>query len=119
MLIGIPKEIKNNEYRVGMIPASVRELIANGHQVLVETQAGMGIGMGDDAYMAAGAGIVGSAGEIFQRAEMIVKVKEPQPDECRMLREGQLLFTYLHLAPTLNRRNYWPPLVPRPLLMKR
>ena len=99
MLIGIPKEIKNNEYRVGLIPASVRELVANRHQVLVETQAGMGVGMGDDAYMAAGAEIVGSAGEIFQRAEMIVKVKEPQPDECRMLREGQLLFTYLHLAP--------------------
>jgi alanine dehydrogenase len=99
MLIGVPKEIKNHEYRVGMTPASASELIHHGHQVMVQTQAGMGIGMEDAAYQAVGAEIVATAEEIFERAEMIIKVKEPQPNECRMLREGQLLFTYLHLAP--------------------
>jgi alanine dehydrogenase len=102
MLIGVPKEIKNHEYRVGMTPASVREMVQHGHPVLVETHAGDGIGCGDDDYRAAGAEItVGatSAAEIFARAEMIVKVKEPQPAEYRQLRAGQLLFTYLHLAP--------------------
>ena len=99
MLIGVPKEIKNNEYRVGLTPASVRELVHHGHQVVVETRAGSGIGMDDAAYQAVGAEIVTQAETIFERAEMVVKVKEPQPDECRMLREGQLLFTYLHLAP--------------------
>jgi len=99
MLIAVPKEIKNNEFRVGLTPASVRELIGQGHQVIVETQASAGIGLADDSYRAAGAEIVQTAEELFQRAEMIVKVKEPQPDECRMLREGQVLFTYLHLAP--------------------
>ena len=99
MLIGIPKEIKNHEYRVGMTPNSVRELTAHGHQVIVETQAGDGIGLDNAGYQAAGADIVDTAEEVFQRAEMIIKVKEPQPNECKMLREDQLLFTYLHLAP--------------------
>jgi alanine dehydrogenase len=99
MLIGVPKEIKNHEYRVGMAPASVREAIKNGHQVMVETVAGEGIGVGDADYAAIGAEIVDNAAEIFARAEMIVKVKEPQSGERAMLREGQILFTYLHLAP--------------------
>ena len=99
MLIGVPKEIKNHEYRVGLTPSSVRELVHHGHQVLVETQAGSGIGIDDAAYQAVGAEVVNRAETIFERAEMVVKVKEPQPDECRMLHEGQLLFTYLHLAP--------------------
>ena len=99
MLIGVPKEIKVHEYRVGLTPAGVRELCGHGHQVIVQTQAGGGIGLSDAQYVAAGAQIVGDAKEIFARAEMVVKVKEPQPVECKMLREGQLLFTYLHLAP--------------------
>ena len=99
MLVGVPTEIKNHEYRVGMTPASVQELIANGHSVLVQSGAGNGIGENDDAYRQAGAEIVSSAAAVFEQADMIVKVKEPQPDECRMLREGQVLFTYLHLAP--------------------
>jgi alanine dehydrogenase len=99
MLIGVPKEIKTHEYRVGLVPASVRELIHHGHQVLVETKAGAGVGFDDEAYKAAGAAIARNAAEVFAKAEMIVKVKEPQPDECKMLRRGQLLFTYLHLAP--------------------
>jgi alanine dehydrogenase len=98
MLIGVPKEIKIQEFRVGMVPASVREMCHNGHDVLVETGAGAGIGYGDEAYVAAGARIAGTAEEVFDGAEMIVKVKEPQPVECDMLREGQILFTYLHLA---------------------
>jgi alanine dehydrogenase len=99
MLIGVPKEIKVHEYRVGLTPGSVKELVTYGHQVLVETRAGAGIQMNDDDYRSAGAEIVADPAEIFRRAEMIVKVKEPQPDECAMLREGQVLFTYLHLAP--------------------
>ena len=99
MLIGIPREIKNHEYRVGMTPGSVREMTAHGHAVIVETGAGLGIGCADEAYLAVGAGIVMTAAEIFARAEMIVKVKEPQPAEYAQLRAGQLLFTYLHLAP--------------------
>ncbi|WP_317931185.1 alanine dehydrogenase [Halioxenophilus sp. WMMB6] len=99
MLIGVPKEIKNHEYRVGLTPAGVRELVAAGHQVMVETQGGAAIGFGDELYTAAGATIVGGADEIFTTAEMVVKVKEPQPIECRKLRPGQILFTYLHLAP--------------------
>lgn len=99
MLIGIPKEIKNHEYRVGMTPGSVRELISHGHTVLVQASAGAGIGFSDDDYHHNGAEIVETAQEVFARAEMIIKVKEPQPNECKMLREGQLLFTYLHLAP--------------------
>ncbi len=99
MLIGIPKEIKVHEYRVGMTPSSVREAVAHGHAVIVQTQAGLGIGAADDDYRKAGAEVVGTAAEVFQRAEMIVKVKEPQAVERRLLREGQVLFTYLHLAP--------------------
>ena len=99
MLIGLPKEIKNHEYRVGLTPVSVAELIANGHSVLVQSTAGTGIGESDDAYVAAGATIANSAEQVFKEAEMIVKVKEPQPNECKMLQPGQVLFTYLHLAP--------------------
>ena len=99
MLIGVPKEIKNEEYRVGMTPASAREVIHHGHQVMVQRSAGREIGLDDKAYVKSGAEIVDTLEEIFERAEMIVKVKEPQPDECRMLSEGQILFTYLHLAP--------------------
>ena len=99
MLIGVPKETKVHEYRVGLVPASVRELVHRGHRVLVETGAGLGIGCGDDVYAAAGAEIAANAAAVFAKAEMIVKVKEPQPREIEMLREGQILFTYLHLAP--------------------
>jgi len=101
MLIGIPKEIKNYEYRVGMVPASARELISHGHQVIVETNAGMGIGFSDDDYTAIGAEIRQTADEIFAQADMIVKVKEPLAEERARLREDQILFTYLHLAPDL------------------
>lgn len=99
MLIGCPKEIKTLEFRVGLVPASVRELVHHGHDVLVETNAGGGIGFTDDDYADAGAKIAASAEEVFDKAEMVVKVKEPQQSECKMLREGQVLFTYLHLAP--------------------
>ncbi|MCC7394071.1 MAG: alanine dehydrogenase [Sphingomonadaceae bacterium] len=99
MRIGCPKEIKNHEYRVGLTPESAHELVAHGHAVLVETGAGLGIGAGDDAYRAAGAKIVDDAATIFAEAEMVVKVKEPQAVERAMLREGQILYTYLHLAP--------------------
>jgi len=99
MLLGVPKEIKVKEFRVGMTPSAVRELVARGHQVMVETEAGAGIGMTDADYQAAGATISADAKTIFEKCEMIVKVKEPQAVERAMLREGQLLFTYLHLAP--------------------
>jgi alanine dehydrogenase len=99
MRIGVPKEIKNNEYRVGLTPASVRELVSHGHQVLVQANAGTAIGLDDALYSAAGAEVVATAAEVFQRADMVVKVKEPQPAECAMLRPGQILYTYLHLAP--------------------
>jgi alanine dehydrogenase len=99
MLVGCPREIKNHEYRVGLTPASVRELVHFGHQVVIESQAGAGINCSDDEYRSVGAEIVDSAKQVFDRAELIVKVKEPQPDECKMLREDQVLFTYLHLAP--------------------
>jgi len=99
MLVGVPKEIKSQENRVGLVPASVREVIRAGGQVLVEKNAGAGIGINDEQYEAAGAEIVDTADEVFARAELIVKVKEPQPVECRRLREGQTIFTYLHLAP--------------------
>ena len=99
MLIGVPKEIKNHEYRVGLTPSSVRELTAQGHTVLVERNAGAGIGAADSAYEKAGAKIAVNAAEIFARADMIVKVKEPQAAERAMLRPDQILFTYLHLAP--------------------
>jgi alanine dehydrogenase len=99
MLIGVPKEIKNNEFRVGLTPPSVHELVARGHRVIVQTGAGAGIGLTDEQYTAAGATLVPSAQEIFAQADMVVKVKEPQPQECAMLRPGQILYTYLHLAP--------------------
>ncbi len=99
MLVGVPKEVKNHEYRVGMVPASVRELIHHGHQMVVETKAGAGIGFEDEAYRAVGAEVLDSADEVFSRADMIVKVKEPQAAEYGKLRDGQVLFTYLHLAP--------------------
>lgn len=99
MLIGVPKEIKNHEYRVGLTPSSVNELVKRGHQVLVEADAGAAIDFTDAQYVSAGAEIVASATEIFSRVEMVVKVKEPQKQECKMLREGQILYTYLHLAP--------------------
>ena len=99
MRVGTPREIKNHEYRVGLTPESVRELIAHGHDVLVETGAGLGIGAEDAEYVAAGATIAATAAEIFEQCEMVVKVKEPQAVERAMLREGQILFTYLHLAP--------------------
>jgi alanine dehydrogenase len=99
MRIGLPKEIKNHEYRVGLTPASVRELSSRGHQVLVQSGAGAAIGLTDEQYQAAGATLAANAGEVFAQAEMIVKVKEPQPQECAMLRSGQILYTYLHLAP--------------------
>jgi alanine dehydrogenase len=97
--IGVPREIKVQEYRVGLTPSSVREVVAHGHAVLVQTQAGAGIGATDADYERAGATIVGAAADVFAGAEMIVKVKEPQAVERRMLREAQVLFTYLHLAP--------------------
>ena len=99
MRMGVPKEIKVHEYRVGMTPASVREVVHNGHQVVVETNAGVAIGLPDESYIAAGAEIAANALEVFASADMIVKVKEPQLNECAMLRDGQILFTYLHLAP--------------------
>jgi alanine dehydrogenase len=98
MRIGDPKEIKVHEYRVGLVPAGVRELTAAGHQVLIESGAGSGIGVDDAQYRAAGAAIAANAAEVFQQADMVVKVKEPQARECEMLRSGQVLFTYLHLA---------------------
>jgi len=98
MRIGVPREIKVHEYRVGLVPAGVRELVGAGHEVLIETGAGAGIGVEDAHYRAAGASIAPGAAEVFARCDMIVKVKEPQPAECAMLRRGQLLFTYLHLA---------------------
>jgi alanine dehydrogenase len=99
MRIGVPREIKVLENRVGLTPAAVRELVAHGHDVVVEHNAGAGIGLGDHAYMTAGATIASDSAAVFAAAEMIVKVKEPQPAECKLLRPGQILFTYLHLAP--------------------
>lgn len=99
MLLGVPKEIKNYEYRVGLIPGSVRELIGNGHQVMIQKGAGEKIGFEDSAYQNVGALIANTADEIYAKADMIIKVKEPQAQECKMLRENQVLFTYLHLAP--------------------
>lgn len=99
MRIGVPKEIKNHEYRVGLIPSSIRELIANNHEIFVETGAGKGIDISDDHYRQAGAVILDTPAEIFEVADLIVKVKEPQPSESKMCREGQVIFTYLHLAP--------------------
>ncbi len=99
MLVGVPKEIKSHEYRVGLTPAGVRELCAHGHKVLVQSGAGDAIGLTDKLYRTAGAEICDSAAKLFTTAELIVKVKEPQPEECRMLHEDQMLFAFLHLAP--------------------
>jgi len=99
MRIGVPKEVKNHEYRVGMTPSSVREAVHHGHEVVVQAGAGAGIGCDDALYAAAGAQVLADARAVFDAAQLIVKVKEPQPAECAMLRQGQILFTYLHLAP--------------------
>jgi alanine dehydrogenase len=99
MRIGVPKEIKVHEYRVGLVPAAVRELVEAGHEVMVETGAAAGIGFSDADYQRVGAKIAQNAEQVFAGSEMIVKVKEPQPGECALLREGQVLYTYLHLAP--------------------
>ena len=101
MLVGAPKETKDNEFRVGLTPATVAELTHRGHTVIIEKSAGVGSGLTDDEYSNAGAEIVDTPQEIFARAEMVVKVKEPQAAERKMLRRGQILFTYLHLAPDL------------------
>ncbi|GGD78167.1 alanine dehydrogenase [Lacimicrobium alkaliphilum] len=99
MLIGVPKEIKNHEYRIGLTPAAVKEFVTHGHQVIVENDGGAAIGFTNEQYVAAGADIINTPEEIFAKADMIVKVKEPQPHECKMLRKGQTLYTFLHLAP--------------------
>src|SRR3954466_11029044 len=98
MIVGVPTEVKTREYRVGMIPAGVRTLVARGHQVLVQAGAGLGSGIPDDAFRGAGAEIVDSADEVWRKAGMIFKVKEPLPEEYGRMREGQILYTYLHLA---------------------
>ncbi len=102
MIVGVPKEIKDNEYRAGMVPTSVVELTHHGHQVVAQSGLGTGIGLTDDDYRAAGAHIVTTAREVFEKAELVVKVKEPQPQEIGMFRKGQVLFAYLHLAPDIN-----------------
>ncbi len=99
MLVGVPKEIKDNEYRVGLVPSTVRELTTKGHRVLVERNAGFGAGLPDGDYEAAGAEIAPEPDPIFAQAELIVKVKEPLAVERKKLQRGQILFTYLHLAP--------------------
>jgi alanine dehydrogenase len=103
MRVGTVREIKNHEYRVGLTPESARELVAHGHEVWVEAGAGLGIGASDNDYAAAGAAIQGDAATVFAGCEMIVKVKEPQAAERALLREGQILYTYLHLAPIPSR----------------
>jgi alanine dehydrogenase len=104
MIIGVPKEIKNQEYRVGLTPNQTQSLVMQGHQVIVESSAGIGIGMSDEDYQLSGATIM-SASDVFNNAELVVKVKEPQANEIAMLRPGQLLFTYLHLAPDVEQTN--------------
>ena len=99
MLVGVPREVKDNEFRVGLTPSAVRELVAHGHQVIVETGAGVVLDLNDERYRTAGAEVVPDAASVFARADLVVKVKEPQPPELAMLRPGQVLFTYLHLAP--------------------
>ncbi|RUO22447.1 alanine dehydrogenase [Aliidiomarina iranensis] len=99
MLIGVPKEIKNHEYRIGLTPAAVREYVEHGHDVIIQRDGGLAIGFTNEDYETAGARIIDTPEEIFASADMIVKVKEPQPGECKQLREGQILYTYLHLAP--------------------
>src|SRR5512141_2675661 len=98
MRVGAPREIKDNEYRVGLTPSSVAELVHAGHDVVIESGAGQGAGLSNDQYAAAGARLVNSAAELFASVDLIVKVKEPQPQEARLLRPEQILFTYLHLA---------------------
>lgn len=105
MYIGVPKEIKNHEYRVGLTPESVSEIVSRGDQVCIESGAGSEISFDDDQYTEAGAIILDTAKEVFEAADMIVKVKEPQPQECKLLRNGQILFTYLHLAPDIEQTN--------------
>ncbi|MEZ5479994.1 MAG: hypothetical protein R3E95_21685 [Thiolinea sp.] len=124
MLMGVPKEIKNHEYRVGLTPESVLELKKHGHEVLIERDAGVGIGADNHQYRAAGAEIVEDAEEVFARAGMIVKVKEPQAVERALLREGQLLYTYLHLALIRSKPVIWSipvlsalPMKPLPMSM--
>ncbi len=102
MKIGVPTEVKNHEYRVGLVPASVRELAEAGHDLIVQSQAGAGIGYDDEQYKNAGATIATDADAVFSQAELIVKVKEPQPEEYERLQSGQVLFTYLHLAADLK-----------------
>jgi alanine dehydrogenase len=102
MLIGTPRELKNNEYRVGLTPDATAELLSHGHQVLIESGAGLGSGFSDDNYARAGARLVATAAEIFDQAELIVKVKEPLDVEVKQLRPDQVLFTYLHLAANLD-----------------
>ena len=104
MIIGVPKEIKNQEYRVGLTPNQTQSLVMQGHQVIVESSAGIGIGMSDEDYQLSGAMIM-SASDVFNNAELVVKVKEPQANEIAMLRPGQLLFTYLYLAPDIEQTN--------------
>jgi len=99
MIVGVPREIKVHEYRVGLVPAGARELVERGHAVVVQAGAGMGVGLSDQAYLDVGASIVDSAADVFEQADMVVKVKEPQPTELKHIREGQILFAYLHLAP--------------------
>ena len=101
MIVGVPKEIKNNEFRVGLTPGGVAEFVAHGHSVIVERNAGEGSSFSNDEYLLAGAELVDTAEEVFARADMIVKVKEPQAVEIARLRENQILYTYLHLAPDL------------------
>ena len=106
MRVGVPKEIKDNEFRVGLVPSTVRELTAKGHEVLIERNAGVGAGLSDADYQAVGAEIVPDADQIFGRAELVVKVKEPLAVERKKLRPGQVLFTYLHLAADPAQTNY-------------
>lgn len=98
MIIGVPKEIKTEEYRVGIVPSGVRTLVESGHRVVIEARAGAGSGIDNDEYISAGAQILNSAKEVYDTADMIMKVKEPQPSEFSLLKEGQILYTYLHLA---------------------
>lgn len=100
MIIGVPKEIKDNEYRVGLTPAGVSALIQDGHEIYFQKSAGIGCGISDEQFIHAGAKVLDTAAQVFERAEMVIKVKEPQPVEVAMMREGQILFTYLHLAPS-------------------
>ena len=98
MIVGVPREVKEDEYRVGMLPVGVEELVRSGHEVIVEASAGLGSGLADHEYLRAGADLVASADDVYQRSDLIVKVKEPQRSEWPLLREGQIVFTYFHFA---------------------